>query len=189
MNPQSGLRKKQPARVRRALLDQGARLCSEHGVPGLTLQAVADAAGVTKGGLLHHFPSKQALVEAIFDDLLQRFEHSIDRLMALDAESHGRFTRAYVIATMELIGMDEFIKWQSLMMTMLTDPGIRQGWKRWMEAQQARYRESDEDGRLVLARYAADGIWLAAVQGHSILESGGQRDELLAHLIGMTRSP
>jgi DNA-binding transcriptional regulator YbjK len=54
-------RQKQPEAVRRALLEQAARLAVEQGVAAVTVQAIADAAGVTKGGLTHHFPSKQAL--------------------------------------------------------------------------------------------------------------------------------
>ena len=57
-------RKKQPEVVRRNLLDCAAKLAAEQGVAALSVQAVADAAGVTKGGLFHHFPSKQVLLEA-----------------------------------------------------------------------------------------------------------------------------
>jgi AcrR family transcriptional regulator len=63
-------RKKQPEQVRRALLDCAAQLAVENGLSAVTLQAVAEAAGVTKGGLLHHFASKQILIEAVFANLL-----------------------------------------------------------------------------------------------------------------------
>src|SRR5581483_4435078 len=48
-------RAKQPEQVRRALLDCAATIAMDHGVSGITVQAVAAAAGVTKGGLFHHF--------------------------------------------------------------------------------------------------------------------------------------
>ncbi|HRN83289.1 MAG TPA: helix-turn-helix domain-containing protein, partial [Hyphomicrobium sp.] len=51
-------RRKQPDIVRHQLLDVAARLCLKNGLHGLTLDAVAKEAGVSKGGLLHHFPSK-----------------------------------------------------------------------------------------------------------------------------------
>ena len=54
-------RKKQPEVVRRALLDQAARITLEQGLSKVTFQAVADAAGVTKGGLMHPFATKNAL--------------------------------------------------------------------------------------------------------------------------------
>jgi len=40
---------------------------AEHGSGGVTLESVAAAAGVSKGGLLYHFPSKEALYEGILD--------------------------------------------------------------------------------------------------------------------------
>ena len=52
-------RKKQPEQVRRSLLDCAAQIAVEQGLASVTIQAVAEAAGVTKGGLFHHFASKR----------------------------------------------------------------------------------------------------------------------------------
>ena len=91
-------RKKQPEQVRRALLDCAAQIAAEQGAQAITIQAVAGRAGVTKGGLLHHFDSKQALLAAVFSDLLEQMDREIDRTMAGDPVARGRFTRAYVRA-------------------------------------------------------------------------------------------
>jgi len=60
-----------PARER--LLDAAERVVVESGATHLTLDAVAKSAGVSKGGLLYHFPSKEALLEGMltrhFDDV------------------------------------------------------------------------------------------------------------------------
>ncbi|MGO7697024.1 TetR/AcrR family transcriptional regulator, partial [Rhizobium leguminosarum] len=55
-------RKKQPDVVRQALLDCATKLALEHGLAAVSFQAVASAAGVTKGGLFHHFPYKRLLI-------------------------------------------------------------------------------------------------------------------------------
>jgi len=47
------------------LLDAAERLVAERGASHLTLDAVAAEAGVSKGGLLYHFPSKSALLEGM----------------------------------------------------------------------------------------------------------------------------
>ena len=94
-------RKKQPEVVRRNLLDCAAKLAAEQGVAALSVQAVADAAGVTKGGLFHHFPSKQALLEAVMADLLTALDSEIDAFVSQDCEAYGRFTRAYVNAVFD----------------------------------------------------------------------------------------
>src|SRR4051794_39778493 len=46
------------------ILDRAAELFAQHGFAHTSLKAVADAVGLSKAGLLHHFPSKEALFEA-----------------------------------------------------------------------------------------------------------------------------
>lgn len=54
-----------PEQQRDLLLKAAESVVLQQGVGCLTLDAVAAAAGVSKGGLLHHFPSKDLLVEAL----------------------------------------------------------------------------------------------------------------------------
>ena len=70
-----------PARDR--LLDAAERVVVESGATHLTLDAVAKSAGVSKGGLLYHFPSKEALLEGM---LTRHFED-------VDAEVAKRLAR------------------------------------------------------------------------------------------------
>ena len=64
-----------PARER--LLDAAERLVLEMGGGHLTLDAVAKFAGVSKGGLLYHFPSKDALVEAMVERHMSAIEAQV----------------------------------------------------------------------------------------------------------------
>ncbi|MEU1521602.1 TetR/AcrR family transcriptional regulator [Nocardia rhamnosiphila] len=57
-------RKEQHARTRAALLDATIRCLVEHGYAGTTTQRIQEAAGVSRGALLHHFPSKAELLVA-----------------------------------------------------------------------------------------------------------------------------
>ena len=54
------------------LCQAAVELIAEQGAAHLTLSAVAERAGVSKGGLLYHFPSKRALLEALLKDLLDK---------------------------------------------------------------------------------------------------------------------
>jgi AcrR family transcriptional regulator len=47
------------------MLDAAEAVVVRQGIANLTLEAVAAEAGMSKGGLLHHFPSKDRLVEAM----------------------------------------------------------------------------------------------------------------------------
>ena len=75
-------RKKQPELVRRNLIEQAIRLMAEEGLHAVTVQAVSDAAGVSKGGFMHHFSSKHALVEAAFAELLAALDADLAARMA-----------------------------------------------------------------------------------------------------------
>lgn len=68
-----------PPAARAKLIDAFVTTLLDHGERASTLDAVATAAGVSKGGLLYHFPSKDALVEGLA-------EH-VEALAAADAES------------------------------------------------------------------------------------------------------
>jgi AcrR family transcriptional regulator len=65
--------------AREAVLDAFESLLIEEGERAATLDAVAKRAGVSKGGLLYHFPNKEAMISV----LLER----MDRLVAADVEA------------------------------------------------------------------------------------------------------
>ena len=94
--PTAHKRKKQPEMVRSKLIECAARIITEQGPNAVTIQAVADAAGVTKGGLLHHFKSKNQLSEAVSRYFIEQLDTELGRLMAEDPTEYGRFTRAYI---------------------------------------------------------------------------------------------
>ncbi|MFF2267405.1 TetR/AcrR family transcriptional regulator [Cellulosimicrobium cellulans] len=50
------------------IIDVAAGVFARHGYERTSVQAIADAAGYSKAGLLHHFPTKQALYEAVLKD-------------------------------------------------------------------------------------------------------------------------
>ncbi len=62
----SGNRARGDAR-RAAILDTAVEMIARHGSRGVSLGDIAQAAGVSKTGLLHHFPTKDALLNAALD--------------------------------------------------------------------------------------------------------------------------
>ena len=72
-----------PPAARDAVLDAFERLLVEDGERAATLDAAARAAGVSKGGLLYHFPSREALV----DGVLARFSALVDADLEVMADA------------------------------------------------------------------------------------------------------
>ncbi|MFD0884645.1 TetR/AcrR family transcriptional regulator, partial [Streptosporangium algeriense] len=59
------------------LLDAAAEVLLTEGAGSLTLEAVARRAGVSKGGLFYHFPTKQALVAGMVERLVGAFDAAL----------------------------------------------------------------------------------------------------------------
>jgi AcrR family transcriptional regulator len=76
--------------VREAALATATRLFAARGFDATPLQAIADAIGATKQAILHHFPSKELLRDAVFDAMLQHWRETMPRLLEASA-SEDRF--------------------------------------------------------------------------------------------------
>ncbi|MFD2703437.1 TetR/AcrR family transcriptional regulator [Paenibacillus urinalis] len=73
----------------------------EKGIGGFTLEAVAKQAGVSKGGLLHHFPSKDALIEGILEEEMNQFERQLQQRYEHTEKKRGDLLRAYISLSSE----------------------------------------------------------------------------------------
>lgn len=63
-----GSKRRPPDQARTSVLAAADRLFYEHGVRAVGVDAVAEAAGVTKRTLYYHFPTKEALVAAYLEE-------------------------------------------------------------------------------------------------------------------------
>lgn len=179
-------RKKQPAAVRHQLLDVAARQCVEHGLHVLTLDAVAKEAGVSKGGLLHHFPSKQALLDALCEACLEDLDKRIDAQLEKDKILQGRFSRAYLMVMVNTPAGPDEEKWNNLGALFISDDRMRARWDSWLTARNARHKDTDDKMSSLVVRLASDGLWLSDLSGSPGL-SQVKRKKLIAHLIELSR--
>lgn len=92
MPPMDGNLPSPDARTR--ILDAVERIVMAKGVGALTLEAAAREAGVSKGGLLYHFASKEALVTGVLNRLASFVEEDFGRVLALVPNGPARAARA-----------------------------------------------------------------------------------------------
>lgn len=84
--------------TRAAIIDAAVRLFGEQGYAPTSVDQIADAATVAKGAVYHHFPTKTAIFEAVFDatcaDVAAKVAAAVKQIPdALDAMAAGN--RAY----------------------------------------------------------------------------------------------
>jgi len=171
-----------PGGMREDVLRQARNLVAAEGAAALTIQRVADAAGVSKGGLLHHFPSKRDLLDVLFAELLSEFSGRMKALMEEDRGGEGRFSRAYIRVVLQEVESPGVPPLWALGACVMTDPLLRSRWAEWYLSQLAACGEGDRGMPCRIARSAADGIWLARFLG-----TGGPDVALMReYLLGQT---
>ena len=77
--------------VRAAVVREATRLFAERGFDGTALQDIADAVGVSKPAVLHYFPSKEHLRDAVLDGFLTHWKDALPRLLFAAPTGLGRF--------------------------------------------------------------------------------------------------
>ena len=151
--------------TRNVILDAAETVVATMGVANLTFDEVAREASVSKGGVLYHFPSKEALTEAMIERFITRFDTAVEEAAASDSAPVGRNVRAYVRATMgepPLTG-ELFDRANGAITAALANYPER---LEPVRQQSARSQRMIEDGSLdpifaTIVRLAIDGMWLA----------------------------
>ena len=156
---------RQPETTKAAILESVTRIVADDGADGLTIDEVAKRSEISKGGVLHHFPSKEALLVAAFARDLDLFEERVERLQQEDPATPGAYTRAYLRACVKayespnsdcVAFMHQF---RAIPATVQVVQAYKERWRQRVEVDGL----DPAIGHLV--RYASDGIWLAATTG------------------------
>lgn len=85
---------KRTSAVPDTLLDASEAVVARQGIANLTLDAVAAEVGMSKGGVLHHFPTKDRLVEAMVVRSAEAWRATFTHAYELMPAGPGRMARA-----------------------------------------------------------------------------------------------
>jgi AcrR family transcriptional regulator len=174
-----------PGDTRSRLLGAAVRVIDRGGPGALTLASVAAEAGVSKGGLLYHFPAKEALVDALVEDWLDRVEAEAGTLA-------GRWGwgRSYVRVCQGRGRSEEDRATNvALLAALAADPerltAVRDRWASW---QLRMVEECRDPVAATVARLAADGLWLADLLGLAP-PRGAHRAAVVRRLLELAEGP
>lgn len=109
-------------RTRRRILDAAMRLFAERGYHASSNADVAEAAGLTRGAMLYHFPTREDLVEAAIDHIQQRRTEAFEA--AARDQGHGDATDQAIDAYWELLQQAPFKAFAELEAVARTDPDL-----------------------------------------------------------------
>ncbi|SFE81994.1 TetR/AcrR family transcriptional regulator [Alteribacillus iranensis] len=143
------------------ILHAAARIVKERGIFNLTLEAAAREAGMSKGGLLYHFPSKEALVQGMVEHLANNYMTKIEENAENDPVDEGKWTRAFLNVTFNQTYQNKDMN-AGLLAAKAVKPELLQpinkAYAKWQE-----HIENDglDPVTATIIRLATDGIWLS----------------------------
>src|SRR3954470_4196523 len=114
------------AATKEAILNAGRRLFGERGFAATTMDDIAEQARVAKGAVYHHFATKEAVFEAVFDQVSRALVQEIDRAVRTEKD---------VLAAM-VAGTQHYFaacaKGPTGQIILRDGPAVL-GWERWRE--------------------------------------------------------
>ena len=186
----AGWQAQKSASTRLQIVEAALRCFVELGYAKTTTTAIAEKAGLSRGAMLHHFPSKLDIVRAAVEHLhakrLKAFRKSIDRL-ARDESRARKALEAY----WEHVRLPMYVAFLELWVAARTDPELaailtpaqesfEREWYRTAVDVFPEWRDSGEnfDVALDLVHYVMDGM-AVSFPAH---EHGEHEKRLLAYL-------
>ncbi|NEI48003.1 TetR family transcriptional regulator [Rhizobium leguminosarum] len=141
---------------RNKILDGVVRLIERDGVTGVTFDAVAAETGVTRGGVIYHFSSREDLILATHEHLAQQLETQL-RDLAPDPECATDRYAAYVQSCTQDATRAELI----MMLESAKDERLSQVWAGLIDHWAPPLPSGDEpfEMKRFLGRITADGLW------------------------------
>ena len=178
--------------TRAVILDSAESVVARDGVANLTFEAVAAEARISKGGVLHHFRSKEDLATAMIERSIAWFDDAVRKAARSEKSRSGTFTRAYVRAS---VGDtpdtgDRFDRICASITTALLNFPDRLARVREQGARNQHAFEADglDPVLATIIRLAIDGLWLS--ENFKMMEfDPAMKSAVIERLIAWTRAP
>jgi AcrR family transcriptional regulator len=120
------LRSERGRATRDRLIAAGRELFGEHGYEATSIEAILETAGVKRGALYHHFESKQALFDAVLDQVVSEVARAAAEAARAETDPVESL-RAGCTAWLRM-ALDPAVQ----RIALVDPPGVV-GWTRWRE--------------------------------------------------------
>lgn len=143
---------------RESMLDAAEAVVVTQGAVRLTLDAVAKQAQVSKGGVMYHFPSKEALLQALVTRAIER-SHAARAKFQPTSPAPGEVLRAYVRASVgDPLGNDRVSG--ALLSVVASDPKLMAPVREFFRKRLPTIAKDVPFERAALIHLATEGLWL-----------------------------
>ncbi|MEW9698181.1 TetR/AcrR family transcriptional regulator [Paenibacillus sp. SI8] len=161
---------------RKELIAAASFIVEHDGMEKFTLEAVAKKAGVSKGGLLHHFKNKESLIKSMVDEYSDSFLNDVRKRVSETPESIGKWHRAYLDSTVrDTETVNRLVT--AYVASLYTDPIFLD---KLRNDYQELHNEMEKDGLdavdSTIIRLAIEGLWYSEIYNVGKLEEKIKRN-------------
>lgn len=173
--------------TQRRILDATHRILREGGhLSRFSLDTVAKEAGVSKGGLMHHYASKEVLLHAAAQDVIERFEARYQEELAAQTDVAGKSIQAYINAAL-LSADGDLHEISPILLTFLRKRGEEETLSRFERWRDAFASDDIDPVQAALIRFAVDGMLYTEVIDREPIDAE-LREKIIARLVSMAGS-
>ena len=155
-------RPKQPELLRERILAATREVLLADGWHALTQERVLAKLDISKGGLQHHFRTKQQLLDGLFTSLFDGFAQRYAEVLAQEPAGPARCIRAYVRSAYD-DSLEVQRNGRALVLCAIASEIYQQRWSQFLE--QALADDHLDPAIQLTCRLFADGLWFSQVIG------------------------
>ncbi|MEU4384129.1 TetR family transcriptional regulator [Promicromonospora sp. NPDC023805] len=144
---------------RTEILSAAMRVVDAVGGADITYESVAREAGLTKAGLMYHFPSKDALMTGVIEHVIDLWQTELCEVLAVplaDSTLEQRVDAFVRFAGTGGVTQGEFVVFTEA----VRRPQLSAPWLAWLRTWFG-FGEGADTTPLMLAWLAANGLWIA----------------------------
>ncbi len=158
------MRKKEPEFNKQLIIDTATDIGFESDWSQVTFQAIADRTGLSKGGIIHHFRSKEDLLDELVSQSLIRLtkwmETNNNKTEPIDTVL-SYFTSIVTKQSDEMYSKTMRIILQAIVI----NPKYREQWKTWYKQHIIPSEEDESSTKNLIVLLLAEGLWYSENMG------------------------
>lgn len=156
-------RKKEPLLNKQLILDAAASIGAATDWHSVTFQAIADKTGLSKGGIMHHFRSKEELLDELMRQSLEELTQWIDKEMSSTGSDNASIT--YLRFIIEKSGDEKYKRTMKVVLQAVVSGQYRKMWEDWFQTHIKNRSGADSGIVSLITQLVADGLWFAEITG------------------------
>jgi AcrR family transcriptional regulator len=169
-------------RTRDAAIQAALTIITRDGPGRLTIDAIARESGISKGGVLHQFRTKEAVLKALLEFQIEKGDATFQKRLSEMHEGHAQPVLGAQISSLRVAAAQPTSTTFALAGAVGDNPDLLEGIRRVEGERVEQMKEEADDPRMALIRWsAAKGLALAAILGICPL-SEAEREDLFNYL-------